>query len=91
MTYYNRGKAYLPRGAPNNWNEGDIAFLKPAHHFNSRDYQDLFTSGYVPENATTHPVIILTVKNKKAIITTVSAYSTEQNNHLAPWDQKWRK
>lgn len=62
MAPYGRSRSSAPR---TNWKEGDIAFMKPAGAFSPKDYDELIRSGYVPERATTHPVIILTAQNQK--------------------------
>lgn len=71
--------------------QGDIVFLKHAQFFNSHDYKCLVETGYLPEKATGHPVILLrhAPGSTHAIITTISAYSSgEWNNNLAPWKQR---
>ncbi|GAB1319578.1 hypothetical protein MFIFM68171_09788 [Madurella fahalii] len=81
------------------WRERDIAFLKPSTLFCQADYDALVKPtagrgkrGYVPEGATGHPVIILRRAGDHVLITPVSAYSSgDQNNNLAPWNQKFHK
>ncbi|KAI0125118.1 hypothetical protein BJ170DRAFT_488803 [Xylariales sp. AK1849] len=78
------------RARKNNWQLGDIAFLRSEASFNDLDYQSLIGTGYLPNKATKHPVIILGLSPDRthAAITTVSAYSSsEYNNYLAPWKQ----
>ena len=40
-----------------NWQDGEIAFLKPHCQFNPAAYKDLIDSGYLHVKATGHPVI----------------------------------
>ncbi|KAH8888413.1 hypothetical protein GQ53DRAFT_238664 [Thozetella sp. PMI_491] len=78
------------------WKTGDIAYLRRWETFNSSELTTLINSGYMPPKATNHPVIILERRSGKsthALITPVSAYSAENFNGLAPWNQPahWRK
>lgn len=73
------------------WAVGDISFLRSSESFSKKDYNDLIASHYLPQKATCHPVIILAIKNNKAIVTPVSAFSTEQNDLLPPWKQKYHR
>ncbi|KAI1124551.1 hypothetical protein F5Y10DRAFT_284969 [Nemania abortiva] len=80
------------RPTPNpRWQVGEIAFLKPASEFTESECIELLDTGRVPPNATGHPVIILdrSEDSRYFIVTTVSAYgSSEDNNHLPPWEQR---
>lgn len=73
------------------WQNGEIAFLKPTHELNPVQYKELIGSGYMQSGATGHPVIILerpNIHSTHALVTTVSAYSSGYwNNNLAPWKQ----
>lgn len=62
---YTRPSASLATGRRTEWAVGDIAFLKPAASFSLQDHSDLIKSGYLHEGATTHPVLLLAVKNQK--------------------------
>lgn len=73
------------------WQQGVIAFLRHYDTYSPKDYADLISSGYLAKEATVHPVILLAVLNDKAIITTISAFRTEENQSLAPWQQKWHQ
>ncbi|KAI0908252.1 hypothetical protein F4823DRAFT_564023 [Ustulina deusta] len=73
------------------WQPGDIAFLKKAENFSQAEWTELIESGRVRQNATGHPVIILGRSDdlKSYIVTTVSAYrSGEHNNYRPPWEQE---
>lgn len=86
-----------PRGtgprAPPTWTVGDIAFLRSADTMNKKDYQQLIASGYLPEKATCHPVIVLGIDatTKRTIVTPVSAFSIEANGYLPPWKQQYHR
>lgn len=76
------------RGPRRTWRAGDIAFLKTCRAFNRRDHNDLIASGYLHEQATCHPVIILEAHATGAIITPVTAFgSSAENKFLPPWQQ----
>lgn len=75
-----------------NWQKGEIAFLKPAVAMEPADRHDLVASGYIPERACCHPVIVLERAGPAAthcLVTTVSAYSASaENNFVPPWRQR---
>ncbi|KAK6066753.1 hypothetical protein SCUP234_11932 [Seiridium cupressi] len=74
-----------------NLQPGDIVFLKPVEEFDILENNCLVKTGYLPERAAGHPVIILEHKSGSthAIVTTISAYSSgEWNDNLAPWKQE---
>ncbi|KAI0169221.1 hypothetical protein GGR52DRAFT_574442 [Hypoxylon sp. FL1284] len=76
------------------WEEGDIAFFKSVDDLNHQDRRTLINNGYVPRNATGHPVIILerSADSEYFLVTTVSAYSSgPSNDFLAPWNQACHK
>lgn len=74
------------------WEKGQIAYLVSFERFSKHDYTNLIASHYIPRKATNHPVIVLEVSNGMALITTVSAYSSdEHNNYLPPWKQPYHK
>ncbi|KAK0702070.1 hypothetical protein B0T26DRAFT_866153 [Lasiosphaeria miniovina] len=76
---------------PDNWKEGDVAFLLPASSFSAEDHNNLIAGGYMAEKATGHPVIILkriSGQSTHILVTPVSAYSSgDFNNFLPPWRQ----
>lgn len=76
------------RKSKRDWAAGDISFLRHYQTFNEEDTKDLIDNHYLPRNATCHPVIVLAVRDNKAIVTPVSAFSTESNNFLPPWKQE---
>lgn len=76
------------RKSKGDWAAGDISFLRHYQTFNDKDTKDLIDSHHLPRNATCHPVIVLAVQDNKAIVTPVSAFSTESNNFLPPWKQE---
>lgn len=70
--------------------EGDIVFLKHHASLNDHDHKCLIKTGYLYEQVTSHPVIVLNHERDSthAIVTTVSAYgSGDWNNNLVPWNQ----
>ncbi|KAK3938226.1 hypothetical protein QBC46DRAFT_221595, partial [Diplogelasinospora grovesii] len=70
------------------WAEGDIAFLLPCRVFSPEERKYLITSQHVQETATGHPVIILQLGAKYAMVTTVSAYTSPgQKDFRAPWNK----
>jgi len=80
------------------WEEGDIAFLKPVDEFSSEQCDELLAArphrprGYLHPRAAGHPVIILSrlsPASTHVAITPVSAYSSgPDNNYLPPWQQR---
>ncbi|KAK3378722.1 hypothetical protein B0T24DRAFT_568271 [Lasiosphaeria ovina] len=92
----NNNWRHSPRGRfgqrrPDNWKEGDVAFLLPASSFSAEDHNNLIAGGYMAEKATGHPVIILkriSGQSTHVLVTPVSAYSSgDFNNFLPPWRQ----
>ena len=82
----NRHSSDQAGGANNPWQDGDIAFLKSCEYFLPEDHQDLIASGYLHPKATSHPVIILQAGAGRAIVTTVTAFSSgPQTNFCPPW------
>ena len=74
----------------NQWELGEIAFLKKADHFTKGERETLLDSQNVRDKATGHPVIILdrSPDRKLYVITTVSAYKSDRrNDYLPPWKQ----
>lgn len=73
------------------WQDGDIAFLRSHQSFTDDEYGALIGKGpgRVAIGATCHPVIIVKrcPDQKRSIVTTVSAYASEERRHLAPWQQ----
>lgn len=68
------------------WQDGEIAFLKSSKYFSPKDYRELITSGHLHPKATSHPVIILEAGHGRAIVTTVTAFSSgPENNFFPPW------
>ncbi|KAJ4424225.1 hypothetical protein N0V82_001091 [Gnomoniopsis sp. IMI 355080] len=90
MSRHTSQRPYAPRSQIN-WQQGDVAFLRHYDTFSREDYANLIASGYLAKGATVHPAIILAVFHGKAIVTTISAYSTEESNLIAPWEQKWHR
>ncbi|KAK3294304.1 uncharacterized protein B0H64DRAFT_433490 [Chaetomium fimeti] len=96
-TWSKKSRCPPATGSPN-WQEGDIAFLKPSNAFRAEDRRALidrtpeYPKGYIPVQATSHPVIILARLSRAsthALITTVSAYGSGPENHYrAPWKQR---
>ncbi|KAH6856053.1 hypothetical protein B0I37DRAFT_442793 [Chaetomium sp. MPI-CAGE-AT-0009] len=87
-----------PVAGHRHWQEGDIAFLQPYTTFSPEDRRALidrtpeFPKGYIPVQATSHPVIILQRLSRGSthvLITTVSAYgSGPENQYNPPWKQR---
>ncbi|KAJ9142503.1 hypothetical protein NKR23_g7230 [Pleurostoma richardsiae] len=75
---------------PENWKDGDIAYLKCHSTFSEADREELLESGYLHYGATGHPCIILRhLSGTHVLVTPVSAYSSgEFNGNLAPWKQE---
>lgn len=72
--------------ASRTWQDGEIAFLKSSEYFSTKDYRELIASGHLHPKATSHPVIILEAGPTRAIVTTVTAFSSgPENNFLPPW------
>ncbi|EJT82216.1 hypothetical protein GGTG_02190 [Gaeumannomyces tritici R3-111a-1] len=73
------------------WQEGDIAFLRSHHSFTEDEYKSLIGKGpgRLAIGATCHPVIILRrcPRQGLSVITTVSAYASEERRNLPPWRQ----
>ncbi|KAI1480488.1 hypothetical protein F4774DRAFT_408986 [Daldinia eschscholtzii] len=77
-----------------NWQDGEIAFLKPHCQFNPAAYKDLIDSGYLHVKATGHPVIVLghSEGSSHYVVTTISAYGSGPNNdYLPPWEQAYHR
>ncbi|KAI3320316.1 hypothetical protein HD806DRAFT_547510 [Xylariaceae sp. AK1471] len=84
------GHPLSSRSPARSWQVGEVAFLKKADEFSQTERAELLASGRVHSRATGHPVIVLdrSADSKYYIITTVSAYSSgEDNNYLPPWKQ----
>ncbi|ORY56899.1 uncharacterized protein BCR38DRAFT_490346 [Pseudomassariella vexata] len=74
----------------NDWQDGDIAFLRPISEFTQSEYDEHIKIGNLHLGAAGHPVVILRRprNSKYAVVTTVSAYASDASNgYLAPWKQ----
>ncbi|KAL2193680.1 hypothetical protein P885DRAFT_44821 [Corynascus similis CBS 632.67] len=75
------------------WQPGMVAFLHKKEECSPEDVQELIHLRAVPFGAFGHPVIVLkrlSPKSTHVLITTVSAYSTGENNKnpCPPWKQR---
>ncbi|KAI1662217.1 hypothetical protein F4813DRAFT_396908 [Daldinia decipiens] len=73
-----------------NWQDGDIAFLRPHYEFPKAVYNALINTNYLHRKATNHPVIILehSMDSRFYLVTTISAYNSgPENDYLPPWRQ----
>ncbi|KAI0849704.1 hypothetical protein F5Y00DRAFT_261149 [Daldinia vernicosa] len=86
-----RNQTTLSQQNSDNWQDGDIAFLKSHYEFSKEVNHGLINTNYLPQKATNHPVIILehSEDSKYYLVTTISAYhSGPENNYLPPWRQQ---
>ncbi|KAF3759991.1 hypothetical protein M406DRAFT_75362 [Cryphonectria parasitica EP155] len=77
-----------PRRSLPEWQVGDIAFLRTHQCFSAADFDSLIRCRYISPKATCHPCIVLAVHNARAIVSPISAFSTENNNFRPPWEQR---